>query len=156
MWQNLNTQIVTKPKISNCDNSPKLKNVTLLKELKLWQNSKTQIGTKLKNSICDITQELKLWKNSKTQIVKKKKVIVTPWQPMRCSLGRFRDSCNVFLCFTKFHNNFSTFITPGTNKDHWRPFTKILCLPPSEIICIWLFCDLKTHFLFYDLQTNFV
>ena len=106
------TQIVTKLKLwqkSNCD---KTQNVTTLK---LWQNFKTQIVTKLKqsncdknliviklkmsrNSNCDKTQKLKLWQNlkyDKSQFIMKKKYltgsfsknILTPWQPMICSLG---------------------------------------------------------------------
>ena len=114
LWQNSKTQnvknlIVTKLKFwqnSNCD---KTLNVT---RLKMWQTQfvtklKTQILIKLKNSKCDKTQKLKVWQNWKTQLVTKLKYdksqfmtkntlkesfsknILTPWQPMRCSLGSF-------------------------------------------------------------------
>ena len=46
LWQNLKTQIVTKPKNLNCDKTQKHK---------FWQNSK--------NSNCDKTQKFKLWQN---------------------------------------------------------------------------------------------
>ena len=90
------SQIVTKLKLwqnSNCD---KTQNVT---KLKLWPSSKTQIVTKLKKSNCDKTQKLKLWQNinyDQYQFMKKdtsewsfSRNILTPWQPMRCSLGSF-------------------------------------------------------------------
>ena len=56
LWQNLKTQIVTKPKTPD-----------------LWQNSKTQIVTKLENSNCNKTQKLKLCQDSKIQTVAKLK-----------------------------------------------------------------------------------
>ena len=103
-WQNSKTHMVTRLKSPNCDKTQKLK---------LWQNSKSQIVTNLKNSACDKTQKLKLWQNPRTQFVTKLKNsncdktwimtnlnlgrikpkvsfgknILTPWPPMRCSLG---------------------------------------------------------------------
>ena len=47
--KNLKTQIVTKLKNPNCDNT---------QNLKFLQNSKTQIVTKLKNSNCDKTKKV--------------------------------------------------------------------------------------------------
>ena len=92
LWQTLScdkTQIVTaqivkKKKINNlkCDNS----NCDKTQYLKWWQNSKTQIVTKLQNSNCD-----KMW------IIIISKNIMTPWQPMRCSL---RSNLRFSQCFT--------------------------------------------------------
>ena len=99
-----------KLKISNCDNTQKLK---------LWQNLiikivtklrnpncvklNTQIVTQLKNSNCDTTKKLKLWQNlnyGQSWFMKNKNTlrgsirqnILTHWQPMRCSLG---SVCNL-------------------------------------------------------------
>ena len=82
----LKPQIVTKLKNSNCDKTKKNSNCYKTQNLIFWQNSKTQIVTKLKNSNCNKAQKV---------------VIVTPWQPIRCSWGSFRDSCYVFFFFTK-------------------------------------------------------
>ena len=94
----LKTQIVIKLKISNWDETQKHKWI--------W-NSKTEMVTKLKESNCDKILKLKLWQNWTTQIVTKlefrqisiyekntlkwsfSKNILTPWQLMRYSLGRF-------------------------------------------------------------------
>ena len=112
LWQDSKTQIVTKLKMwqnSSCDKAQ------IETKLKLWQNynyeknykcDKTKIVTKLINSNYDKTPKLKLWQNSKlklwqnlkydkSQVMKIKKTllgsfsknILTPWQPMRCSLG---------------------------------------------------------------------
>ena len=63
---------------------------------------------------------------------------------------------NLFLLFlTRFHDHFITCNPPGTNKDPCRPFSKLIGLPPSQELCIWLFYDLQTHLVFFDLQTNF-
>ena len=51
---------------------------------------------------------------------------------------------------------FLTCKPPGTKKDHCRPLSKLIGLPPSQGLCIWLFCDLQTHLLFCDLQTHFI
>ena len=61
--ENSKTQIVTKVKNSNYDNS----------KTQIWTKLKTLIVTKLTNSSCDRTQNLKLWrkKNPKTEIVTK-------------------------------------------------------------------------------------
>ena len=92
-------------------------------KLKLWQNSncgKTQMwqnsnGEKKNWTWIMTTQKFKLWQNSKLklwqnlkydkcQFMKKNnfkgsliKNILTPWQPMRCSLGSVLWSCNVFF-----------------------------------------------------------
>ena len=92
---------------SNCDQAFFFFYKTqIVTKFRLWQNSKcdtTQILTKLKNSNCDKTQKLKLDKtqklklwpnlNDKSQFMTKdiikgyfSKNILTPWQPMRCSL----------------------------------------------------------------------
>ena len=57
MQQNLKTQIVTKLKISNGDQTEKDTNI---KKLKQKQNSKTQIVTKPKNSVSDKTKKVKI------------------------------------------------------------------------------------------------
>ena len=101
------SQIVTKLKLwqnSNCDKGQ------VLTKIKLWQKSNCE-EKKLKksmwqNSNCDKTQELKLRQKSKTHILTKleiwqmsiyeektfkgsfSKIILTPWQPMWCLLGR--------------------------------------------------------------------
>ena len=64
MWQNLRTQIVTKLKNSNCDQT---------QNLKLWQ-LKNSLWKKLKpkfwhNSNYYKTQKLNLWQNAQTQYV---------------------------------------------------------------------------------------
>ena len=112
LWQNLScdktqmvtTQIVIKVKFGqNCEEKTKKKTlcdktqiVTKLKnsnyhktkKLKMWQNSRTQIMTRLKTQ--NVTKleiwHLKLWikKNFKRAFIKN---ILTPGQPMRCSLG---------------------------------------------------------------------
>ena len=94
-FNNVTTQIVTKIKIwqkFNCDQTQKLK---------LWPNSTNLIVTKLK--------KLKLWQNfiyDKSHIMTKdtlkgyfRKNILTPWQPMRCSLCSFSwfSRCFPFL-----------------------------------------------------------
>ena len=68
-------------------------------KLKMWPNSKTQIVTKQKKLNCDKTQKLKVWQNisyDTSQFMTKdilewsvSKNILTPWQPMRFSLGSF-------------------------------------------------------------------
>ena len=93
LWQNLQTQIVTRLINSNCDQTKKkmrqkLANINCdtTKKLKLWQNSRSQIVTKLKktqfvpklkNSNCDKTiKEIIVTKKSnsdKTHIVTKLK-----------------------------------------------------------------------------------
>ena len=67
--------MVTKLRNSNCDKTQKLKlwqnsNTQIVTKV---ENSETEIVTKLKNSNCDKTQKLKFWQNSKTQIVTKLK-----------------------------------------------------------------------------------
>ena len=107
------TQVVTKLKLWQSSNCDKTQFVT---KLKLWQNSNcetkiknsnvtTQTVTKPENSYYDKTPNLKLWQNLKSNLdkleiwqisIKKTKKtlnwsfsknILTPWQPMRCSLG---------------------------------------------------------------------
>ena len=110
LWQNSNcdkTQVVTKLKWwpnSNCEKKIKNLNVT---KLRLWQNLRTQIMTTLK---------LNLWQNLKTEIGTKLEIwqiliyedkknlkwcfsrsILTPWQPMRCSLGSVLRFSRCFL-----------------------------------------------------------
>ena len=51
---------------------------------------------------------------------------------------------------TKFDNNFLACNRPGNNKDHHRPLNILLCLPLSEGLYVWLFCDLHTHFLLWN------
>ena len=89
LWQNSNcdkTQIVTKLKLwqnSNCDKTQIVKNSktqNVRKKLKLWQNSKTQIVTKLELWQISIYEE----KTLKGSFSRNN---LTPWQPMRCSLG---------------------------------------------------------------------
>ena len=86
-------------------------------KLKNWNCEKKR---RKRSSHCDKTQELKLWRNSncykteKTQIVRKlnlwqnsiydktlkesfSKNYLTPWQPMRCSLGSF-PRCLAIFC----------------------------------------------------------
>ena len=95
LWRNSKTQIVTKLKPwqnSKCDNS----NWDQTQKLKLQENSTTQMMTKLKKSNCD-NSKLKLWQNlyyDKFQFMTRdtlkgsfSKNFLTPWQPMRCSLG---------------------------------------------------------------------
>ena len=114
---------MTKLKKSNCDKTKKTQhfeksslensicdNTQVVTTLKLWQKSKcdkTQIVTKI--------HKLKLWQNSKTQIVTKPELwqivvydnkkyfkwsfsrnILTPWQPIRSSLG---SVLQFSLCF---------------------------------------------------------
>ena len=57
----LKTQVVMKPKNSNCDETQKLK---------LWWNSKTQIVMKLKNSKPHIVMKLKNSNGNKIKIFK--------------------------------------------------------------------------------------
>ena len=101
-WQNSKTQTVTKLKNSNCEKTQKLK---------LGQNLLTQIVAKLKNSNCDQTKNSNCDKTQKLKwrvnlnydnswFLNKKltfsRNILTPWQPMRCFLGRVLHYCNVF------------------------------------------------------------
>ena len=101
LWQNsiceekssCEKTLVTKLKLWEEKNS-KTQNMTQLKFLQIW---KTQIMTKLNTSHCDKTQKLKLWQNlnyDNSRFMKNKNLkgsfrqnILTPWQPMRCSLG---------------------------------------------------------------------
>ena len=129
MWQNFKTQIVTKLKLwqnLKCEEgkknqklkyeeekTQKLKmlqnsNCDITWNFNIWQNSKNLIVTKLKNSKCDKTQKLKLWQNLKYEFfyLRKKKFkgyisknMLTPWQPILCSLGSVCDSCDVFFLF---------------------------------------------------------
>ena len=91
LWQNSQSQIVTKLKNLNHDSNQKLKvwqnsNCAKTEKLKLWQTSKTQIFTtqspKLgqnsnyeeeKKTQILTTKKLKLWQKSRTQIVTKLK-----------------------------------------------------------------------------------
>ena len=105
MGQNSEIQIMTKLKNSNCCKTQKLK-LGQNSKLKLWPNSKTQIVTKQKKSNCDKTQKLKLRQNinyDKSQFMTKdilewsvSKSILTPWQPMRCSLSSFLQFSQCF------------------------------------------------------------
>ena len=81
-WQNSKTQIATKLKHSNCDQTQKLKIVTKLK----------------KNSNFDNTQKLKLWLFLKTQKCDKNKFKL--WQNLRAVI------VNIFS-----KNNFTTLTT---------------------------------------------
>ena len=93
LWQNTNcdkSQVVTTLKLwqnSNCEQ--KISKSLNWTKLKLWQNSKNQIVTKLINPNCDKTGNmtnlnLRRKLNLKGSFIKN---ILTPWQPMRCSLG---------------------------------------------------------------------
>ena len=102
-WHNL-SQIEPKLKNSNCDNSK-----MTTQELKLWQNSKTEIATKLELG------QSQLEKN-KTLKVSFSKNILTPWQPMGCSLGSVLRFLQFFLwtvitlgyfCSRCFFNNWA-------------------------------------------------
>ena len=121
------TQIVMNPNNSKCDEIQKLKlwqnsncdKFQIVTKLKLYKNSNCDKTWKLKNSNCEEkNQKLKFWQNSKTWIVTKleswqissyeeklilkgsfSKNILTPWQPMRCSLGSVLQfsRCILFL-----------------------------------------------------------
>ena len=96
MWQNSKSQIVTKLKNSNRDNTQivrkKIRNtkcdnlncdktweLELCPKLKLWQTV-----MKLKNFYCDKTQNLKWWQNSKTQIMTKLKLWEKKLKKLKC------------------------------------------------------------------------
>ena len=87
MWQN-----------SNCDKNQIVKN----QKLKMWQNSNCDKTVKLKlwqNSICDktwIMTHLHLWEREKKFQRVFSKSFLTPWKPMRCSLGSI---LRFFQCF---------------------------------------------------------
>ena len=101
LWQDSNSngyhtqklKLGQNSKNSNCDKTQ------IVTKLKLWQNSNCdniKIVTKLENTNCNKTRKLELWHNLevwKVSIKKKKfkgslnKKILTPSQPMRCSLG---------------------------------------------------------------------
>ena len=73
----------------------------------------------------------------------------------------------------RFHDHFLKCNPPSTNKDHCRPLSKLICLPPLTralyMTILWLtdtftilwptdtfyivFCYLQTHFLLCDLHT---
>ena len=94
MWQNSKTHIVTKLKLWQIKMWRKTETWNVTK-FKLWSNSRTQIMTELKNSNCDKTwkmTKLNFWrKNSKVSF---RQNILTPWKPMRYSLG------SVLLCIS--------------------------------------------------------
>ena len=121
LWKNSKTQIVTKPKKSYWG---KTKKNLIVTELYLRQSSNC---VKTKNLNCDKTKKdyncdktwimtnLYLWIIKKTLRGSFSKNILTPWQPMRCSLG----SVLQFLrCLYWKH-----YISPGTNlsKKHHTP-----------------------------------
>ena len=145
MWQNFKknpscdtTKIVTKIKLwqnSHCDKNqnvtklelwPKTQIVTTLQKIKLWQNSK-----------------LKLWQNinyDKSQFMTKYtlewafiKNILTPWQPMRCSLSSFLQFLQCFhiwpfklskstiqILFNFFHHKRDPFDLGGVRISQFR------------------------------------
>ena len=112
-WHNTETQIVTKLKNSNCDQTKKTQIVTWRKnsncdktqKLKLLPNSKTQNVTRRKNPNCGKTHKPKLLQNSKTQIVIKLKLCqyqnckktqkLKVWQNLICLnfLSQFSVTC---------------------------------------------------------------
>ena len=85
LWQNSQTQSVTQLKLWQ-KSKPRF-----------WQNSKTQIWINLKNCNCDKTWTLKnmnLWRFVKGSF---SRIILTPWQPMRRTLGSVFGSQDVFF-----------------------------------------------------------
>ena len=107
---------MTKLKNLNCDktqimtkfNNLKYDKTQIVTKLKLRRNSncdKTQVLTKLKNSKCDKTQVVikpKNWNGVKTQKLELWQNILTPRQPMRCSLGSVLQLSRCFYKDLKF------------------------------------------------------
>ena len=119
--------MVKKLKYSNCDKTKKKlklwqksksdkKNSKTQNGTKFkgWQNLRTQSMMKLKNWNSDKSQKLQLWQNlkdDKSHLMKKKKYltesfsrnILTPWQPMRCSLCSVLRFSRCFIRGTQRH-----------------------------------------------------
>ena len=95
---------MTELKNSYCDKTQIVTKIKSWKnqKLKMWQNSNCDKTLKLKlwqNSICDktwIMTHLHLWEEKKTFKGFFSKSFLTPWQPMRCSLG---SVLRFFQCF---------------------------------------------------------
>ena len=85
-------------KLKLWEKNTQTQNVT---NLKLWQNWRTQIVTKLKNSNVDKTWNMtnfNLRRRKKTLKASFSKNILTPWQPMGCSLGSVLQFSRCFQC----------------------------------------------------------
>ena len=139
-WHNTETQIVTKLKNSNCDQTKKTQIVTWRKnsncdktqKLKLLPNSKTQNVTRRKNPNCGKTHKPKLLQNSKTQIVIKLKLCqyqnckktqkLKVWQNLICLnfLSQFSVTCFFVTQFLWFFFSKKK-LTQWQSKDVFRP-----------------------------------
>ena len=111
-------------KNSNCDKT---------QNIKMWKNLKTQIVRKKTlivkklnysmwpNSNCEKTQKLKLWQNLKydqSQFITRKTNlnILTPWQPIQCSLGSVLQFLVSFQVWLQEISQISSF----QNKGPWN------------------------------------